>query len=197
METTTEQTAAQRADAAIKDLGLSIGAQFVPFSKSRNAEPREDGKVWRSLNWRVTLYKAVTTRGGDADTRAILTADYSAGEGHCPAAKASVAALGNRNSVMRDKAIAYECETGRTADYGHIRGMVDAPLARDVLYSLVSDADVLDCGTFEEWAINLGYDPDSRKAESIYRACLEIALKLRNGIGEDGLAKLREAFQDY
>ena len=30
-----------------------------------------------------------------------------------------------------------------------------------------------------------------------YRACLDIALKLRAAIGEDGLAKLREAAQDY
>ena len=43
----------------------------------------------------------------------------------------------------------------------------------------------------------LGYDPDSRKAEGIYRACLELALKLRNGLGEKLLAELREAVADY
>lgn len=63
--------------------------------------------------------------------------------------------------------------------------------------SLVSDADVLDCSTFEEWADNLGYDKDSRKAEATYRECLALALKLRNGLGEAALAELREAAQDY
>jgi hypothetical protein len=56
---------------------------------------------------------------------------------------------------------------------------------------------VLDSGSFEEWAADYGFDTDSRKAETTYRACLDIALKLRNGIGEDGLRKLQEAFQDY
>src|SRR5262249_9503800 len=46
------------------------------------------------------------------------------------------------------------------------------PLLRDVLYCLVSDADALDYPEFEEWAGNLGYDPDSRKGEAAYRACL-------------------------
>lgn len=58
-----------------------------------------------------------------------------------------------------------------------------------------------DCVYFEKYGRldepELGYDPDSRKAEAIYKACLEIALKLRNALGEDGLAKLREAAQDY
>jgi hypothetical protein len=31
----------------------------------------------------------------------------------------------------------------------------------------------------------------------IYRACLNTALALRNGIGEDGLKKLQEAAEDY
>lgn len=56
---------------------------------------------------------------------------------------------------------------------------------------------MLDSSTFEEWANEFGYDPDSRKAEVIYRACLEIALKLRNGLGEDRLRDLRELFTDY
>jgi hypothetical protein len=59
------------------------------------------------------------------------------------------------------------------------------------------DSDVFNYSSFEEWASTFGYDADSRKGESIYRTCLDIALKLRNAIGEDGLQKLREACQDY
>jgi hypothetical protein len=67
----------------------------------------------------------------------------------------------------------------------------------DVLASLVMDSSAIDYSTYEEWAGDCGHDPDSRKGEAIYRACLEIALKLRNGLGEAGLAALREAAQDY
>lgn len=59
------------------------------------------------------------------------------------------------------------------------------------------DSDVLESSGFEEWASNFGYETDSRKADSIYRACLEIALKLKAVIGNDGLEQLRLAFQDY
>lgn len=71
------------------------------------------------------------------------------------------------------------------------------PDATNVIYSLVIDSSVLDHATFESWASEFGYDPDSRKGESIYRACLEIALKMRAAIGDAGMAALREAFQDY
>ncbi len=199
-----EATPREKVEAVCKELGLTMTAEFVPFSKSRNALPRnfKDGKPWRSLNWKVTLrrlaaHDSAACYPADKPGREILTTDYSAGEAHCPAYKASIKALGNRDSIMRDKAIAYECETGRNADYSVPRAEIKPPPLADVIYSLVSDADVLDCGTFEEWADNLGYNPDSRKDEATYRACLEIALKLRNGIGETGLARLREACQDY
>jgi hypothetical protein len=59
------------------------------------------------------------------------------------------------------------------------------------------DSEVIDHPNFESWASEIGYDADSRKAESIYRACLEIALKLRSALGDRGLKELREACQDY
>ena len=67
----------------------------------------------------------------------------------------------------------------------------------DVLYSLTMDSDVLDAGGFEEWAANFGFDTDSRRAESIYRACLETALQMRAGLGNDTMQELQTAFQDY
>jgi hypothetical protein len=39
------------------------------------------------------------------------------------------------------------------------------------LNCFVSDSDCLEYD-FEEWAENLGYDPDSRKAEKTYKACI-------------------------
>ncbi len=170
-------------EAAAADLGITMQAEFVPWSKSRNASEKH-----RSLNWRVSLLK---------NGKAFITTDYSAGVGHCPSYKQ------NDKTEEGSLLIAFECEHGKK---GRFLASVDRvmstekpinPAFADVVHSLVSDSDVIDHPTYESWASDLGYDADSRKGEAIYRACLDIALKLRSAIGEEGLAKLREACQDY
>lgn len=175
---------------AIDKLGLAVTAQFVPFSKSRNAKEAKSASDL-SLNWRVTI-----GRNGQP----FMETDYMQGIGHAPAYKASVRALGHANSLLRFEALQYEAEKGRIAPRGNLMiggKPLDEPSAVDVLYSLSMDAGALDYPSFEDWAPDFGYSEDSREAEKIYRACLEIALKLRNAIGEAGLEQLREAFQDY
>ena len=157
--------------------GITAAVQFVPFSKS--------GHKTLCLNWKVTLKK---------DGKAFLTTDYVAGVGHCPSYKQG------RLSVAESECIRAECEKGRAHFF------TGNPLPRphtppilpdlaDVLRSLLSDAEAIDFDSFEEWALAFGFDPDSRKAEAIYRQCLEIGLKMRNALGEDGLAELLEACQ--
>lgn len=204
-----ELTAAEKITAAMADLGLTVHAVFVPWSQSRNRDERETDSAGKptkrlrhSLNWRVTLYKARSATD-TAPSISIVATDYSAGIAHCPAYKADIKAFGARLSIMRATAIIWECENGRActmmdgsnrpAGYGPLL----TPNACDVVASLVMDSNVLAAGGFEEWARDLGYDTDSRKAEATYKACLEIALKLRNGIGEAGLQQLRDACQDY
>lgn len=200
--------------AAIAELGLSIRAEFVPFSRSRNA--REKNKT---LNWKVTLMQSADCPAC-AETRAsglmcakcgstrrltprdILTTNYSAGAAHCPGYNAKAPATWDDSAVAHQRAaIAFEVEEGREAKwmFGAFsrKSKPILPDAANVIYVLVSDAGVLDCSTYEEWAGETGYDPDSRKGEAIYRACLEVALKLRNGIGEAALQRLRDASQDY
>lgn len=160
--------AAELIDKTAQELGLSLEAQFVPFSQSRNKDQKDP-----SLNWKVTL-----KRNG----REIISTDYMQGCADAPSYRQM------DNSVKRAQIVREECEAG-------VR--VKKPALRDVLYSLSMDADAIEYPSFEEWASNFGYETDSRKAENIYRTCLEIALKLRAAIGDDGLAKLREACQDY
>jgi len=58
------------------------------------------------------------------------------------------------------------------------------PTVAEVLDCLASDAaSVENCSGFEDWASDLGYDPDSRKAEKVYRACNLQANKLQNLLG--------------
>lgn len=182
--------AKQELEAAIDSLKLGMRSEFVPWSKSRAFKPAAKSVTDLSLNWRVTL-----TRDG----RDILTTDYGAGVAHCPSYP-----KGGRVSVDDDTAIRFECEKGLPAFVGASGTLLTRatrkpilPDTPDVVYSLTLDASVLDAPTFEEWADQFGFDQDSRKAKASYRACLEIALKLRAGIGEDGLALLQEASQDY
>lgn len=198
-------------EAAIEAHGITVKAEFVPFSKSRNATRTDtDGKPWKSLNWKVTLQR---------NGRDILTTDYGAGVAHCPSYNKPVPAGFDRPVRFWQAAVSdWEIENGFHAEFTRWGGFKKKlfrsppvpggeverylpktiePKLTDVVHSLIMDASVLDSGGFEDWAAELGYDTDSRKAESIYRECLEIALKLRAGLGEAVLSKLREAAQDY
>lgn len=167
--------------AMVSGFGLTMESVFVPFSQSRNK-----GDKLPSLNWRVTLKH---------NGRAIIETDYMAGCAHCPAYNASIKELGPRDSLMRTRAIAFECEQGRRHAMVGKRNI--EPNVFDVIHSLLMDGDAIDYSSFEEWADNYGYGADSRKAEAIYRQCLEYGLKLRNALGDTALSTLREAFQDY
>ncbi|MEL4071693.1 hypothetical protein WKW50_16230 [Ochrobactrum sp. GPK 3] len=173
--------------AAIDKHGISIKAEFVPFSRSRNAANDPGNKPGsRSLNWKVTLVK---------DGRDIITTDYSAGCGHCPSYKQNARwTLGYTNLIV------FETEHGfaaKNAPWGIAKGKPLLPDTLGVIHSLITDSDVLDCSGFEHWAADFGYDTDSRKAESIYRACIEIALQVRNGLGDKAFREVQEASRDY
>lgn len=173
--------------AAIESLGLTMTAAFVPYSLSRNAKSAPK-LTDLSLNWKVTIHH----KG-----REVLTTDYTAGCAHCPSYKANGQYIRpNHVSVDVFETIRAECETGRNRRMTP-PGLPITPNITDVFASLALDADAIDHPTFESWASDLGYDPDSRKAEATYRACLETGLKLRAALGDDGLRQLREAFQDY
>ncbi len=173
-----------RIDAVLAKHKITVTAVFVPLSKSRNAAEKR-----RTLNWTVTL----CTEG-----KPVVTADYSAGEGHCPSYK-----HGDR-SMWRDELLAWECEHGLPATrgdcvkpYAKPGGKPLMPDTRSVVYGLLSDSSAIDHPTFEDWAEDFDYDTDSRKAEATYRQCLETGLKLRAAFGDSALTELRAAFQDF
>jgi hypothetical protein len=173
--------------AACVALGLTLRYEFVPFSQSRNAANDPGNKPGnRSLNWRVTL---------ERNGRDVVTTDYSAGIAHCPAYS-----QGERWTLDYASAIVTETESGHAVRRNATVMRKGAPInpdAADVIYALANDASVLDAGGFEDWANEYGFDPDSRKAESTYRACLDIALKIRAAIGDAGIEALRAACEDY
>lgn len=179
------EIAARDFAALCRDLGLAVDCAFVPFSASRNrAEPRP------SLNWRCAV-----TRNGKPIV-GLEAVDYSQGSGHCPASKAGAKRWPCKADLA--SAIALECETGRRAkpDFGgrpyRSPDPIKAPSVVDVVSALCRDSDALEYARFEDWAADLGFDPDSRKGEACYRECLASALALRAAVGDSNLQALRD-----
>lgn len=63
------------------------------------------------------------------------------------------------------------------------------PTAEEVLDCLAMDASAMD-ESFEDWAAELGFDTDSRKAEAAYNACRESRFALRKLLGSADFAVL-------
>lgn len=170
----------QQRDEVIAALGLDYSAEFVPQSKSRNAKEKD-----LTLNWRVTL-----KRGGVE-----LTTDYQQGIGHMPNYNFNARRtleVAERERLAAEKGKYY---TG-VNNFASKHIPLPAPPLVDILYSLALDSDALDY-TFEDWCGNFGYDTDSRTAEKLYRTCLDLAIKFRQLVGDEGMKQLREALQDY
>lgn len=80
-----------------------------------------------------------------------------------------------------------------TVPYHMGSGTNGNPELRDVLDCLASDASGIDnADSFEDWCDEYGYDPDSRKAESTYKACQTEATQLERLLGRDLLNELHE-----
>jgi hypothetical protein len=170
--------------ALLDSLGVSIECEFVPLSRSRNA-----GEKHLTVNWRVDVRRLGNSLVGEKSRR-VLTCDYSQGVAHLQGYDARAA-----RTIDGDAAVRRACETGPVkvlSPYNRPAVRAVAPSREDVLSSLAMDSDVLEYATFEQWAVEFGYDPDSRKGEAIYRQCLETALKLRAALGDAALEQLRE-----
>lgn len=72
------------------------------------------------------------------------------------------------------------------------------PKLEDVCSSLLSDgAAFFDGQRFEDWAADMRYDTDSRKAEATFKACDEIGRALSRGLSRDQIDSLREWASNY
>lgn len=195
--TYTDENAKARAE-FIATLPVSYSATFVPQSSSRNA----DGA--KMLNWRVVLTSKV-------DGRKRLATDYSQGIAHIPGYRHNL-----RNVLYYEElrnAWNDACENGRypvdpIIEHRHEQGTrydvravlsykpLPSPSLEEVLYSLVMEAPARDT-TFEEFCDEYGYSDDSRKAEAMYNACVDIGRKLVRLIGADALARLTDLYQGF
>jgi hypothetical protein len=190
-------TTAKQSPAEIcQTLGLSL--QCSPPSG------RVDGDNWPHIAYAVTL-----TRNG----KAVWTGPYKLGIGNVQPFKAHDAK--NRTLAMRCRFSSDEesmCNMWAMKPHANfvnkaLQASVAAKLAlvqkvtpklEDVIHSLLMDGSAhFDSQTFEDWCGCLGYDTDSRKAESTFRECEAIGKAIARAFSRDELDSLREAFQDY
>ena len=109
--------------------------------------------------------------------------------------------LTDRNPHMADdewsrRATHWKCvikrgRTKMTIFFSQGPAIVHEPSLEEVLDSLGSDAGTyLNARGFEDWAVEYGYDPDSRRAETIWKAVGKQIADLRRLLGESGLEEL-------
>lgn len=172
----------------INKLKLEYRAEFVP-----TPQPAETVQH-PQLNWRIHLKRG----------RKGMSVDYHEGCAHVIGYQ-SIPLRTSWEKRQHEKAIREACETGKYVK--NLKNFINenifishlpqpAPDLLDVLYCLVQDASVIDCGSFEEWASDYGYDADSRSVRRTYRLCLEQSLQLRNLLGNATLELLAELYQD-
>lgn len=159
---------------------LTVSAKFI-------GQTVAEKKNWPALKWEVSLQR---------NGKSILTTDYAAGVAHCPSYKTGARSVSVQECIDKELATGIRYCVGAGGKAVRTTEVIN-PSPLDVIHSLVTDASALDYSSFEDWASDMGYETDSRKAEKIYQECLAHALKLRNSLGEEGLRELREAAQDY
>lgn len=165
--TSTEIEAA--VDALLAEHHIKYEAKFKPTPQPNEKHPM--------IHWTVTI-------GGQSF-------DYFQGIGHLP----------KLCKEWSDNEKRYAAKTGRKWN-PIVNGREPAiklipPVAASVLHCLCSDADAENHDTFEEWASEFGYDPDSRSAEKTYHLCLENARKLRRALGPVLMGKITELVSEY
>lgn len=189
------------------DMGLTMTARHV------NNRPDVAGDDWQAtaIHFHITIEKPDTTPGFKAQRPPVVVwaGFYSVGAAWpemwardgCKLPPHSVAALmpsrGNRRETYHTAArAAYAKLDHKTKARGTVHDsrhwdLIESSFKRAAPLSIGSILESLQCdsrdweSTFEDWASDCGYDTDSRKAESIFRACQDTAKTIRRAFGAD------------
>jgi len=82
------------------------------------------------------------------------------------------------------------------ADFAH--STKKHPDVADVMFSCLLDGQAdFDCYSFEDFALEMGYDSDSIKAHKIYEECCETGRRFRASFDHVELEKLREVANEH
>jgi hypothetical protein len=152
----------------------------------------KDSKPWPRIAYDVTI-----KRNG----RNVWSGPFKLGVGHVkgmPGKHFTLADQERLDPVGFHSRSAYD-ETAQARVAANLaKAQKVTPKLDDVLYSLLSDGSAyFDAQTFEDWCSDYGYDTDSRKAETIWKACDEIGRNLARAFTAQELEELREAASNH
>jgi len=169
----------KKLDDFIESLGLGYEVEFIPKRFSRNAKSKEP-----SLNWRITL-----SRGSRS-----MSFTYSQGIGFATPKWQSLSAYEKK---LYEK-YAPENQYYNSYEEGvKLNIKLIPPNIRDVLYSLVVDADVINFVSFKKYARDLGLNEDSISEKKLFEEMLDEAVEFIELIGRDNFDKLVELYENY
>jgi hypothetical protein len=78
-----------------------------------------------------------------------------------------------------------------TVFYSMGSGLSGNPTLVEVLSCLANDASTIeDTQSFEDYASDMGFDPDSRRAEKTYKACVKQSAELKTLLGKETYSTL-------
>jgi hypothetical protein len=182
---------------ALSEKLAALGFELTILSGPRG-EVSEDN--WPNIRFDVALkFKG----------KPVLESKYSLGVGHVDPKKARIGSVISNPRLTADEEgmlFAWQRQPHAAFKEKQRQATLAAKLAAyqkvapdlaSVLHSLLSDGDAFfNAQTFEDWASDLGYDTDSRKAESIYRLCDETGRKLSR-VPAGVLNEARQLLQDF
>lgn len=141
-----------------------------------------------SQSWTSIRFDCILSRNG----REVWSGPYHIGVGHLK----NLATVERANGKLPRNAAPTKAQLIALTHQATVESL--KPKLTDVLHSLLSDgAAYFDGQTFEEWAADLGYDTDSRKAEAMFRECDATGRKMAQAFKPDELEALRNAAAEH
>ena len=173
-----------------EDLGITMTAKAIVHRPDQ--DPTESESNWSkdADHFMVTLERVPEGTDPNRPTAVIWTGYYSTGAAHPVLWAGDAKRCKNANARRAYRGLMNKAPSGRVTLHDdalrkEIRRIYQAaaPLPiGDVLWSLQMDSHDWE-STFEDWCDCMGYDSDSRKAESIFKACQDTAKTLRRNLG--------------
>lgn len=169
--------AREMATKILASAGITMDVKHVPTT----FDPQS--KEWQHIAWSITF----------TSPRGTFTTSYKQGIGHLPFFNQP----SNHVTLYKLEFINWALTTGKAVawvkpNYVKTDRPLTPPDASDVVGSLILDASAADYATFEQWASDTGYNPDSRKDHAIWEAYRSIALDLNRVFGAGVVEALRE-----
>jgi len=178
----------------LSSLAVSLGLSIESTEPAPGVNPAEskESKPWPHIAYDVTV-----KRNG----KPVWSGPYKLGVGHVkgmPSKRFTLADQERLDPIGYASRAAYDeaAQARVAANLAKVQGV--KPQLDNVLSSLLMDGSAyFDACTFEEWCNEYGYDSDSRKAESIWKACDQTGRTLSRAFTDQELGDLREAASNH